>query len=652
MKKHILKFSDIRILILLYFFLAVSLGLIIYSAARIREITHCQSVNYNNHFRYHLANDCFRQGTDLLTEAVRRYVVTMKPEYIEQYFDEALKIHHRERALEMVRDMQIDQSLKDSISNAMRASRELMNTEYHAMHLIALKSKSETLHREVKEFPLTSKELKLTVDQRHDQAEKLLWDESYIQTKAQIYSYLMSGLEKASSMAMARHLDLKDQLLRMMSLSAISLVALVLTICGFIFYRRRQHECMIEAQAEENARMNVQLKAERDKSLKAEKAKSYFFSTVSHDIRTPLNSIIGFSEMLQLGIDDPQEKERALDAIIVSGQTLLELINDVLDLSKLEAGKMELHPVPTDVTTLVRKVANSFEVATSRSALLLYTEIEKMPFLRLDPQRIRQILFNLIGNAVKFTDRGSITVRASYKDGTFSLSVTDTGRGISEENIKKLMSPYVQLQNHDSSTGTGLGLAICKQLASQMKGVLELESSVGKGSTFTLRIPNVQVFSEHESEAYFSNIDTSRSKIRLNENIKEKHILIVDDQKLNQKILQSMLARLGILNVLTAENGKDALETLQNVGRVDLVLTDMSMPVMDGAELLREIRKSPQFADIPVYVITADVELQTDYREMGFDNALIKPMTFEKLKELLMKYDSQPAAPAEGGEKA
>ena len=135
-------------------------------------------------------------------------------------------------------------------------------------------------------------------------------------------------------------------------------------------------------------------------------------------------------------------------------------------------------------------------------------------------------------------------------------------------------------------------------------------------------------------------------------NIKEKHILIVDDQKLNQKILQSMLARLGILNVLTAENGKDALETLQNVGRVDLVLTDMSMPVMDGAELLREIRKSPQFADIPVYVITADVELQTDYREMGFDNALIKPMTFEKLKELLMKYDPQPPAPAEGGEKA
>lgn len=652
MTNHFFRSANIKIQVFLYCILALSLFMIVFSAVKIQTITKNQSENYNNHFGYHVANDCFRQGTDLLTEAVRRYVVTMKPEYIESYFDEALKIRHRDRALEMVRDMRIDQKLKDSLANAMKASRDLMSTEYHAMHLIAMKSKNETLHREVRDYPLTPEEQKMSIDQRHERAEQLLWDETYIKTKSEIYSYLSSGLEKASAQAMKRHLELKNELLKFLTLGSISLVALVVSICGFVFYRRYQHERMVEIQSKENARINAELREERDKSIKAEKARSYFFSTVSHDIRTPLNSIIGFSEMLQLGIDDPEEKERALDAIITSGQTLLELINDVLDLSKLESGKMELHPVPTDIATLVGKVANSFEVATSRSSLMLYTEVEKMPFLKLDPQRIRQILFNLIGNAVKFTERGSITIRATYRDGDFALSVSDTGRGISKENIRKLMSPYVQLQEHDSSKGTGLGLAICKQLSVQMKGKLELESTEGKGATFTLRIPNVEIFSEKESEAYRMDRNASKARIQLDESIKNKEILIVDDQKLNQRVLQTMLCRLGIHNVLTAENGREALEIMNQGGNVDIVLTDMSMPVMDGGTLVHEIRRSPQFAQVPVYVITADVEMQGDYKQIGFDDMLIKPITLDKLKELLMKYaPHQPQEPA-AGEKA
>lgn len=387
--------------------------------------------------------------------------------------------------------------------------------------------------------------------------------------------------------------------------------------------------------------------------MKAEKARSYFFSSVSHDIRTPLNAIIGFSEMLQLGINNPEEKEKALDAIITSAQTLLELINDVLDLSKLESGKMELHPEPTDVASLVTKVTNSFEVAASRLSVQLHTQVEKMPYLKLDPQRIRQILFNLIGNAVKFTSKGYITVHVSYSDSTFILSVTDTGCGISPEDIKKLMSPYVQLQTHNANKGTGLGLAICKQLATQMKGTLELESTVGKGSTFTLRIPNVKAFTEKESEAYFSEHKPPLPAAQLDEAIAEKYILIVDDQKLNLRILQTMPARLGIHKVLTAENGKEALETLRNAEKVDIVLTDMTMPVMDGAGLVREIRKQPPFEKLPVYVITADVEMQSEYKGIGFDDMLIKPITLEKLKALLAKCFQRPSlsdAAGAGGE--
>ena len=624
--------------------------MIICTAVRVDSITYAQSRNYNNHLRYYIANSLFRQGTDLLTDSVRRYVVTGKPEYMDQYFAEARTGRHRDRALNMVKDLQIDPALKATLSDAMKESKALMYTEYHAMHLMETSSNKEALHKEVGGCPLTPEEQKMSPEQRRKRAEELLWDDSYVRTKVDIYSHLSLGLDMASLQAVEQHQELRGDLLRMLTLSAVSLIALVLTICGFFFYRRFQHERMVEEQAAENARMNAQLMAERDKSIKAEKAKSYFFSTVSHDIRTPLNSIIGFSEMLQLGIDDPEEREKALDAIVTSAQTLLELINDVLDLSKLESGKMELHPVPTDVATLVGKVASSFEVATSRSSVHLCTEVEKMPYLKLDPQRIRQILFNLIGNAVKFTAKGFITVRASYEDGTFVLSVADTGCGISQENIGKLMSPYVQLQEHDSTKGTGLGLAICKQLSKQMKGTLELESTVGRGSTFTLRIPDVQAFTEKESEAYFIEHKAPETAAQLDASIAGKRILIVDDQKLNQRILQTMLARLGIHKVLTAENGREALEILNGSEGADIVLTDMSMPVMDGAELVREMRRSSSLAGIPVCVITADVEMQGEYRKAGFDDMLIKPITLEKLKGLLAKITPQQPEPLSGGD--
>ena len=631
------KSSGVGTLTFLYILLVLSTFVIVYAAIQFNSITYNQSLNYNNHLRYHIANSLFRQGTDLLTDSVRRYVVTMKPEFMQDYFRESREGRHRDRALRMVMGLHIDQELTDTLVNAMKESKGLMQAEYHAMHLIASKRDRELLHREIGGCPFPAEDGVMSDEERHKRAEELLWNDNYIRIKIKIYSYLSEGLEKSNRQARERHQQLRSELIRMLILCAVSLIVLVLTVCGFIFYRRRQHERIVEEQAENNARMNAQLKKERDKSIQAERAKSYFFSTVSHDIRTPLNSIIGFSEMLQLGIDDPKEKQKALDAIVTSGKTLLELINDVLDLSKLESGKMELHPVPTDIAALVDNVASSFEMAVKRSSVRLITEVGKMPLLKLDPQRIRQILFNLIGNAVKFTAKGLITVRASYDDGTFILSVADTGRGISKENIGKLMSPYVQLQEHDSTKGTGLGLAICKQLTAQMKGTLELESTLGRGSTFTLRIPDVQAFTEKESEAYFVEHKAPGAAVQLDASIAGKRILIVDDQKLNQRILQTMLARLGVRKVLTAENGRAALEILNGSERADIVLTDMSMPVMDGAELVREMRSSSFLAGIPVCVITADVEVQGGYKEAGFDDVLIKPVTLENLKGLLAR---------------
>ena len=230
----------------------------------------------------------------------------------------------------------------------------------------------------------------------------------------------------------------------------------------------------------------------------SEKARSMFFSTVSHDIRTPLNAIIGYSELLLDGIDDRNERVKALSAISTSGHTLLELINDVLDLSKLESGKMVIKKEPTDVRELISSVVHSFEVTVRHRSIELKEDYGELPMLEIDPQRVRQILFNLIGNASKFTEEGEICVKASFRNniddakGVFTLSVSDTGCGIAEEDKEKVMNPFVQVGAQAKIKGTGLGLPICKQLASSMGGQLSFVSQLGKGSTFTLELFDVK----------------------------------------------------------------------------------------------------------------------------------------------------------------
>jgi signal transduction histidine kinase len=375
----------------------------------------------------------------------------------------------------------------------------------------------------------------------------------------------------------------------------------------------------------------------------SEKARSMFFSSVSHDIRTPLNAIIGYSELLLDGIDDKQERIKALSAISTSGHTLLQLINDVLDLSKLESGKMVINAEPTDVRELVCSVIRSFEVTIRNRNVELKEELDALPVLEIDPQRVRQILFNLIGNAVKFTEQGEICVKASFRNdigderGVFSLSVSDTGCGIAEDDKEKLMSPFVQVGTEAKTKGTGLGLAICKQLATSMDGRLSFVSQLGKGSTFTLELFNVKkadkvVVTKEQKLAG----ETDKEKTcKAQEAAKDYHILIADDVLLNLSVLKALLSKVGMNDVETAVDGQDAWEKIQTSKRpFDCVLTDIWMPEMNGRELVAKIRSDERFAGLPVYAVTADVEEQKIFAERGFTGVLLKPLTIDKLSGL------------------
>ena len=375
-------------------------------------------------------------------------------------------------------------------------------------------------------------------------------------------------------------------------------------------------------------------------AITAAKAKSYFFSTVSHDIRTPLNAIIGFSQMLKLGFKTEEERIQALDAILVSGKTLLQLINDILDLSKLESGRMPIEPEPTNCAKLVDEIVASFRISVQKADLEIRCKAGNMPLLMLDPQRLRQIAFNLVGNAVKFTQRGFVELRVTYEPngmdvGTFTLEVEDTGCGISEEDQLRIASPYVQLGSKMARNGgTGLGLAICRQLVAAMGGEFELQSALGRGSIFRVIIPDVRVGVRMSNPRLTAtqriavNIPASSAR---NKNLR---VLIADDSKMNLMVLRAMLSRLGITDIVSTMNGKEAMDALQapEGAPFNLVLTDMWMPVMDGEALVRAIRADPNLANLPVYVITADVEARKSYSEMGFTDILLKPVTIEMLK--------------------
>lgn len=393
------------------------------------------------------------------------------------------------------------------------------------------------------------------------------------------------------------------------------------------------------------------LKAEES----ASKSKSYFFSTISHDIRTPLNAIIGYSQMLKMGFRKDEDREQALDSIISGGKSLIRLIDDAIDFAKIEDGRMEFELKPTDCGKLISNLTDSFRSAKQNQSIEFRCRSSEMPILMLDRKCIRQILRNLLDNAAKFTKQGFAELRASFirnddDTGTLRLDVEDTGCGIGKTDLERITTPYVQVDaKHARHGGTGIGLAVCYKLANAMGGELSIVSELGKGSTFTVIFHNVKVtdavpVEDEETDANpvftgkkTSLPETAAAKVQNpSETAAPKRVLIVDDQKVNLMVLKTMLKKLGSFEVVMAENGKKALVVLASAEiPFDLVLTDMWMPEMDGEGLVRAIRADEKLAGLPVHVVTADTEMQAKYAEIGFDGILLKPVTAEKLGKII-----------------
>lgn len=348
----------------------------------------------------------------------------------------------------------------------------------------------------------------------------------------------------------------------------------------------------------------AQIEAERLRA--ANDARATFIAHTNHEIRTPLNGILGMAQSLA-GDDLPPAQSEKVGVIVESGKTLMTILNDVLDLAKIDSGKMEITPIPTDVRHALRRVGKLFSTRAEEKGLDLRIETDHAlpPLLALDPVRFRQCVANMVSNAIKFTAAGGVYVTAQARrcrDGDWRLSVTvkDTGIGIAEGTMGKLFSEFSQA---DSSTtrqygGTGLGLVITRKLARLMGGDLTVKSAsdVGSSFTLTLRAPESEVPGGH---------DRDTGTVAQLSVMKGRRLLIVDDNAVNRQVARLLLDHLDI-NIAEAADGKAALEKLA-AEDFDLVLLDIHMPVMDGIETISRIRGSDApWADIPVIALTAD----------------------------------------------
>jgi signal transduction histidine kinase/ActR/RegA family two-component response regulator len=388
----------------------------------------------------------------------------------------------------------------------------------------------------------------------------------------------------------------------------------------------------------ERKKSELELVAARDRAEAGSRAKSEFLATMSHEIRTPLNGVLGMAQAMAHDRLSARQRSR-LEVIRMSGESLLTLLNGVLDLSKIEAGKFELDKGEVDIEAIARAATDAFRATADGKGLKLALNVapDARGVYAGDPARLSQVLYNLVSNAVKFTEQGAVTLTVERPDGSLAIQVADTGIGIAADQQRGLFEKFVQA---DSSVtrrfgGTGLGLAITRQLVGMMGGSVELESRLGEGSAFTLRLPLPRL---RDAQATAVAEAPAPGPAEAAGEGPPLRVLAAEDNEINQLVLQTLLQQVGVEPTIVGD-GVQALAAWR-AQDWDIILMDVQMPVLDGISATRQIRAEEAAAGrprTPIVALTANVMAHqvADYRAAGVDEVVGKPLEIGRLLEVI-----------------